>query len=101
MTLLPDVSPELVAQAMDPQLLLGRGILEEASRNRGRCLLLTMPEPWKVAQPMVGKPPTHVCFVESMDREVVERMQAGLPPADTIVGLGGGMALNSGPWLFW
>ncbi len=101
MTLLPDVSPELVAQAMAPQLLFGRAILEKASRNWGRYLLLTMPEPWRVAQPMVGESPTNVCFVESMDREEVERVEAGLPPADTVVGLGGGMALDMAKYVAW
>jgi glycerol dehydrogenase-like iron-containing ADH family enzyme len=100
-TLLPDVSPELVIRAMEPQLLFGRGILEEASRNWGRYLLLTMPEPWEVAQPMVGESPARGSFVESMDRGVLDRVEAGLPPADTVVGLGGGMALDMAKYVAW
>jgi hypothetical protein len=68
MTLLPEVSSELIAQAQRPKLTFGRGVLAEASRGWGRYLLLTMPEPWHVARPMMAAAPHHVHFVESMDR---------------------------------
>jgi len=86
---------------MKPRLEFGRGLLADASRNWGSYLLLTMPEPWDAAQPQVSRPPHQVCFVESMDRAVVERVEAGLPPAGTIVGLGGGMALDMAKYVAW
>ena len=101
MTLLPDVSPEAIAKAMQPRLEFGRQLLSPASRDWGRYLLLTMPEPWNVAQAMLAKAPHHIHFVETMDRPVVERVEAELPPADTIVGVGGGMALDMAKYIAW
>ena len=87
-------SEDLVKRAMRPRLEFGRGLLAPASRNWGTYLVLTMPEPWKVAEPMLANPPSHVHFVDTMDRDVLERLEAQLPRADTLVGLGGGMSLD-------
>lgn len=99
--MLPGVAPDVIARAMRPQLEFGRGLLASVSHTWGRYLLLTMPEPWNVAGPMVSESPHHVHFVESMDREAVERVEVKLPPADTVVGLGGGMALDMAKYVAW
>ena len=101
MTSSPDVSPETISRALQPQIEFGRGLLAQASREWGDSLILTMPEPWAVARPMLSTPPGHVHFVTSMDREVVERTGAELPPAGTIVGLGGGTALDMAKYVAW
>jgi glycerol dehydrogenase-like iron-containing ADH family enzyme len=101
MTLISDVSPELITQAMQPNLRFGRGLLSEAARDWGEYLLVTMPEPWEVAQPMVAQPPQRIHFVASMDRDMVERVEAALPRVDTVVGLGGGMALDMAKYVAW
>ncbi|UCC65460.1 MAG: iron-containing alcohol dehydrogenase [Anaerolineae bacterium] len=96
-----DVSPDAIARAMQPWLEFGHGLLTDASRNWGRYLLLTMPEPWEAAQPMLARQPHHLHCVASMDREEVERVEANLPPADTVVGLGGGTALDMAKYVAW
>lgn len=101
MSVLSTVPAELISRAMQPRLEFGRGLLADASRSWGRYLLLTMPEPWEVAQPMLARPPSHVHFLGSMDRAVVERAEAELSPADTVVGLGGGMALDMAKYVAW
>ena len=95
------VSAELVARAAAPRLEFGRGLLADASLTWGDALLVTMPEPWDVARSMLSKPPRHVYFVETMDRAAVERAEAALPPADTVVGLGGGVALDFAKYVAW
>ena len=96
-----DIPTELVSRARRPRLAFGRGLLAGASVDWGDALVLTMPEPWEVARPMIPRPPRHVHFVASMDRPAVERTEAALPPADTIVGLGGGMALDMAKYVAW
>jgi len=82
-----NVSPDLIARAMHPRLAFGRGLLAEASLAWGDALLVTMPEPWEAARSLMLRSPRHLYFVDSMDREVVERTVAALPAAGTVVGL--------------
>ena len=96
-----DVSADLLSRAMQPRLAFGRGLLAGASVDWGDALVLTMPEPWEVARPMIPWPPRHVHHVASMDRQVVERAEADLPQAGTVVGLGGGMALDMAKYVAW
>jgi glycerol dehydrogenase-like iron-containing ADH family enzyme len=86
---------------MQPRLAFGRGLLAGASVDWGDALVLTMPEPWKVARPTIPWPPRHVHDVVSMDRQVVERAEAELPQAGTVLGLGGGMALDMAKYVAW
>jgi glycerol dehydrogenase-like iron-containing ADH family enzyme len=76
-------------------------VLTDAGRDWGDYLLLTMPEPWNGARPLVSGEPHHVHFVGSMDRDAVGRVEAELPPADTVVGLGGGTALDMAKYVAW
>ena len=96
-----NVPQELVSRAMKPRLEFGRRILAEASATWGDYLLVTMPDPWKAAQPLVSTPPAHVYFTESLNRDEIEGIEAGLPSADTIVGLGGGMAMDMAKYIAW
>jgi len=96
-----NVSPDLIARAMHPRLAFGRGLLAEASLAWDDALLVTMPEPWEAARSLISRSPRHVYFVGSMDREVIERTVAALPAAGTVVGLGGGMALDMAKYVAW
>ena len=86
---------------MHPHLAFGRGLLAEASRAWDDALLVTMPEPWGAARPLMSRSPRHVYFVGSMDSEVIERTVAALPAASVVVGLGGGMALDMAKYVTW
>ncbi|MFO8055803.1 MAG: iron-containing alcohol dehydrogenase [bacterium] len=88
------IEPELLQRAMHPKLVFGRKVIAEHSREWMNALLITMPEVYEHARPLLAAEPGHLHFVESMDGETVEHAQAELPEADTVVGIGGGMALD-------
>lgn len=88
------IEPELLQRAMHPKLVFGRKVIAEHSREWDNALLITMPEVYEHARPLLAAEPAHLSFVESMDRETVEHAQVELPEADTVVGIGGGMALD-------
>jgi glycerol-1-phosphate dehydrogenase [NAD(P)+] len=60
-----------------------------------------MDRPWRVAGPLLGGAPEAVVFVESMEEAVLERQYGALPAHDTVVGVGGGQAVDLGKYLAW
>ncbi|HUT53879.1 MAG TPA: iron-containing alcohol dehydrogenase [bacterium] len=90
----PEVTEAMKKKAMRPSLEFGRGIIREMSAQWGECLVITQPPVWEAAQKMMVNKPAAVHFVKSMDRPVAEAAEKKLPPAEIIVGIGGGMALD-------
>lgn len=95
------VSPEVLARAMEPRLEFGRGLLAEASQTWGEYLLLTMPEVWEGARSLVRAAPAHIHWVTSMDHEHVRETERRLPDAQTVVGIGGGMVMDMAKYVGW
>lgn len=92
---------KLDERALEPNLKFGRGILAGASNTWGDYLLVTMPDAWKSAQNMIAKKPGAIHYVTTMERAIVEKQTEALPRADTIVGLGGGTALDFAKFAAW
>lgn len=86
---------------MKPRLEFGAGILGTMSRGWEDFLVVTMPEVWKTAGPMLARPPKQVWFVSSMDRGEVEKAEAGLPDFANVVGIGGGMVMDLAKYIAW
>ncbi len=95
------IERELLEKAMNPNLSFGRGVLAENSRQWGNPLVITVPEVWEKVRSLLHIEPAAVHFVESMDRETVEAEEAKLCSAETIVGIGGGMALDMAKYTAW
>lgn len=88
-------------RALHPKLKFGRGILAKASQAWGDYLLVTMPDAWKSAEKMLAKKPAAIHYVTTMERAAIEKQAARLPKANTIVGLGGGTALDFAKFAGW
>lgn len=88
-------------RARRPNLVFGRGVLAEASRAWGDCLLVTQPEALRSAEGLLARKPAAVHLVSSMELSRIEKELAGLMAADTVVGLGGGMALDFAKFVGW
>lgn len=97
-----DVAPDLLERAMHPRLLVGRGVLAQATAFlEGRVLLLTQPGPLAALDPAIRARPDHVAMVDSLAARDLEALIASLPEADHVVGIGGGMTLDAAKYVAW
>lgn len=79
----------------------GRGASLGLGRELGRFAVCTMAAPWEAARHRLGGQPAEVCFVESMELDVLNRQLDALPPVDTMVGAGGGQAVDMAKYFAW
>ena len=83
------------------RLEFGRGIVNDVGAQFGRYVVATMPVPWQVVSQRVGRPPLHVIDVPDMDLENAIVFEAGTPPCDTVVAVGGGQSMDMGKYIAW
>jgi glycerol dehydrogenase-like iron-containing ADH family enzyme len=84
-----------------PPLEFGRDMLEQYAAEFRDALIVTMDVPWKAFSKRVDVEADAPLMVETMERETVEAVEQNLPPVDTVVGLGGGMALDMAKYVAW
>jgi glycerol-1-phosphate dehydrogenase [NAD(P)+] len=81
--------------------LFGRGVIQGLGQTLPRFLVTTMPDPWAQARERLGGHPAGVVMADSMEIETLERQLAEAPPADVIVAIGGGRAIDMGKFFAW
>jgi glycerol-1-phosphate dehydrogenase [NAD(P)+] len=79
----------------------GAGALTELGPDLGRCLVTTMEVPWRMAEPRLRVRPAAVLFVENMEIDTLDRQLAAAPEVDTVIGIGGGQAIDLGKYIAW
>jgi glycerol-1-phosphate dehydrogenase [NAD(P)+] len=79
----------------------GGGSVRNLGRDIGRFVVTTMSVPWELTCPLLGGDPEEVLFVESMEHEVVEGQVQRAPSCDTVVGIGGGQAIDLAKYFAW
>jgi glycerol-1-phosphate dehydrogenase [NAD(P)+] len=85
-----------------PHIVYGDGILREISIPEERFVVVTMEEPWALAEEMLPAKPAAVAFVRSMDWDAVEGLEQDIPPdVERVVGIGGGSALDMAKYVAW
>lgn len=87
---------------MGPHVIFGRNLLAELSPTlNAPALLITMEDLW----PQFGDhfPPDvfHSHFVTSLERDALERLVAGSKDVRSVVGLGGGQAIDVAKYVAW
>lgn len=82
-------------------LRMGRGASRHLGDELGRYVVTTMPDPWAAVEPGLGKAPEKVFLIDSMERVDLDKLVAQVPPADYVVGAGGGRSVDAAKYLSW
>ena len=83
------------------QLRIGRGVSIGIGKELGAYVVTTMEIPWNIIKNDIGKSPEKVINVTSVEKQWIEDQIKELPEFDTIVGIGGGMALDVAKYISW
>src|SRR5581483_700210 len=77
----------------------GRAILPARSADFGRYLVVTTATPWRLTGDRLHHPPEQVFWVDSLEVDALDAAVARAPRIDTVVGLGGGMAMDAAKYV--
>ena len=83
------------------QLRIGRGVSVGIGKELGTYVVATMEIPWNIIKNDIGKSPEKVINVTSVEKQWIEDQMKELPEFDTIVGIGGGMAIDVAKYISW
>ena len=79
----------------------GRGAILNIACGVGKFVVCTMDIPWKLTKDSIGATPLAVVMVDSMEESVIDSQLAALPQCDTIIGIGGGQAIDVAKYFSW
>jgi len=79
----------------------GTGAIRGIGKEAGRFVVATMDIPWKIVKDRIGVTPEHVYFVDSVEQTVLDKQVRDLPACDTILGIGGGKAIDAAKYISW
>ena len=93
---------ELLQRAKRPDLRVGHGILGEAvSELRGDYVLISQPGPLAHVDPAIPEAAVATVWTDSLDEDHLDALVASVPVADHVVGIGGGMVMDTAKYVAW
>ena len=91
----------LEGQTNVTDLRIGADSAQNFGEKLSKFIVTTMEIPWKVTQDKLGGLPEAVIMVETMEETWLEAMLTRLPDCDTVVGVGGGQAIDAAKYVSW
>jgi glycerol-1-phosphate dehydrogenase [NAD(P)+] len=82
-------------------LRMGAGSLKGIDREIGSYVVVTSANAWRAARPLLGRMPETIVMVDSLEKRVLDDTLHSLPVCQTIVGIGGGRALDAAKYFAW
>ena len=83
------------------ELRIGNDSSKNIGNEIGKFIVSTMETPWKIIKDKLGQSPEKIIDVTSVELNWIEGQINGLPDFDTIVGIGGGMAIDVAKYISW
>ena len=62
---------------------------------------MTMDVPWGLVKDRIGGKPSKVVMTEGLENDYLDRLVRELPEVDTVVGIGGGVAIDTAKYFAW